>query len=144
MLTLAPSLVCVQNTMCNNNNWKSYTLRTQLLIVLGVSVVASLLIAMAACVVYVFVSADAIETTNRQHLVNQAQAAMTNITRNALALFDYRLQVYAESFLGPIAHAAEDTHRSDFPLRASTAYYDWPTTMAPPILKNTSYNVPIS
>lgn len=63
----------------------------------------------------------------------QAQAAMTNITHNGLALFDYGLQVYAQSFLGPIAHAAEDTHRSDFP-----------TTMAPSILKNTSYNVPIS
>lgn len=130
--------------MCDTNSWKTYTLRRQLLTVLGISVVLSLLIAMAACLIYVFVTADAIETTNRQHLVDQAQAAMTNITKNALALFDYRLQVYSESFLQPIAHAAEDTFRSDYPLRAAVSYYDFPTTLSKPILTNTSYNVPIS
>ena len=99
--------------MCTNN-WKKYSLGTQLTIVFSIIVIVALGLAATTVLVYNVIISHKAKSQVKAHLLAQSSHNVQNIVNDGANLFDRQLSRSAK-FVEINANLMGDTQRSDYP-----------------------------
>ncbi|RUP52457.1 hypothetical protein BC936DRAFT_146167, partial [Jimgerdemannia flammicorona] len=105
-------------------NWRSYSLKKQMLITFSSSVFISLTLVELICILFLWAVIHNIKDTSTDILTSQITQNLADSVTHSGVLFEDSLKRIAESVVLPIAQATGDTFRTDQPLSAEPSFFD--------------------
>jgi hypothetical protein len=109
-----------------NNQWSTYSLKTQLQTIFFVFAFASLIIVGISCVIFQYMSGDSTHNDVYDGFKKISENDMVMIMTDGSKLFDEKLGKLACNFPNFMAMGTSDLYRTDNPYGYVKSYYNWP------------------